>query len=139
MQGTRSHVFITFVSTDTMGMCTGMPGVGQSPRDITGDFTGREQLIPAVYGTASLANHLPALPNEDSLNGILGTRSAHALPFVMHVLTCACELSWCISDHWWLLSSYRSHSTGEKQVLVRMQLRRRRACKHITVLDICLS
>ena len=74
-------------------MCTGLPGVGQSPRDITGDFNGREQLIPAVYGTAGLADHLPALPNEDLLNGMLGARSAHAHKFFMHVLTCACEPS----------------------------------------------
>ena len=51
----------------------------QSPRDITGDFSsGRDQLIPAVYSTASLADHIPALPDEDSINAILGARSAAA-------------------------------------------------------------
>lgn len=58
--------------------CAGLPGVLQSPRDITGEYNGRDQLIPAVYGTASLADQLQALPDEDALNGILGARSAPA-------------------------------------------------------------
>jgi len=50
----------------------------QTPRDCTGDFSGREQLIPAVYNVASVADQISVLPNEESVNAVLSARSAPA-------------------------------------------------------------
>jgi len=52
--------------------------MAQTPRDCTGDFSGREQLIPAVYNVASLADQISVLPNEESVNAVLSGRSASA-------------------------------------------------------------
>ena len=41
----------------------------QTPRDSAG-----EQLIPAVYGTGSLADQVSGLPQDDSLTALLGAR-----------------------------------------------------------------
>ncbi len=49
--------------------------MAQTPRDCTGDFSGREQLIPAVYNVASLADQISVLPNEESVNAVLSGRS----------------------------------------------------------------
>lgn len=47
--------------------------------DGMGDFGGREQLIPAVYNTASLAEQIAALPQEDPVTSLLAARWPPAL------------------------------------------------------------
>ena len=88
-----------------------LPMLAQTPRDITGDFDGRDQLIPAVYGAASLADPIPALPNEDPLNAILGARSALAQQ--TPALARLCTVLTISSGHQWLLTSDAGGARGK--------------------------
>ena len=97
----------------------------QSPRDITGDFNGRDELIPAVYSTASLADQIPALPDEESINAILGARSAAA----QHILSCMCSCMpyvGCPNPHY----SHQRLSIGCKVRVEKEASRRSERCPH---------
>ena len=53
--------------------------MAETPQIGMGDFGGREQLIPAVYNTAGLAEQIGALPQEDPVTSLLAARWPPAL------------------------------------------------------------